>query len=92
LFLLLILIRREDRSQTTVASHDLHDKATLMTKRRGHNSVHGLDNTMQSRVGANRHVGAAKVVVDGADQADYIEEHVFLLLGGRYLILNKAHK
>lgn len=42
----------------------------------GHDGVHHLDDPVQSRVGADGHVGAAEVVVDGADHADNVEHGV----------------
>ena len=36
--------------------------------------VDGLDDTEQGRVGADRHVGSAEVVVDRADNTDDVEE------------------
>jgi len=42
----------------------------------GHDGVHHLDDPVQRRVGADGHVGAAEVVVDGADHADDVELRV----------------
>lgn len=49
----------------------------------GHDGVHHLDDPVQGRVGADGHVGAAEVVVDGADHADDVELRV---ASGRLLI------
>lgn len=40
---------------------------------RGHDGVHHLDDPVQCRVGADGHVRAAEVVVDGADHANNVE-------------------
>lgn len=42
----------------------------------GHDGVHHLDDPVQRRVGADGHVGAAEVIVDGADHADNVELRV----------------
>lgn len=44
----------------------------------GHDGVHHLNDAMQGRVGADGHVGAAEVVVNGADHTDDVELRVFL--------------
>ena len=44
--------------------------------RGGHDGVHHLDDPVQGRVGADGHVGAAEVVVDGADHPDDVERRV----------------
>lgn len=42
----------------------------------GHDGVHHLNDPVQRRVGANGHVGAAEVVVDGSDHANNVERWV----------------
>lgn len=49
----------------------------------GHDGVHHLNDPMQGRVGADGHVSAAEVVVDGANHTDDVELGVSL---GRFLI------
>lgn len=39
----------------------------------GHDGVHHLDDPVQRRVSSNGHVGAAEIVVNGADHADDVE-------------------
>lgn len=46
----------------------------------GHDGVHHLNDPVQRRVGADGHVGAAEVVVDGSDHADNVELRVPLSL------------
>ena len=74
------------RQVAAVATHHLHDEATLVAQRRGRDGVHRLDDTMQRGVGADGHVRAAEVVVDRADQTHDVQERVLVLLGRRYLI------
>lgn len=50
---------------------------------RGHDGVHHLDDPVQCRVGADGHVGAAEVVIDGADHSNNVE---FGVAAGRVLI------
>ena len=53
-------------------------------------AVNGLHDAAQRRVGADGHVGAAEVVVDGADDAHDVEVRiVFQLLVGDQLLLPK---
>lgn len=49
----------------------------------GHDSIHHLDDAVQCRVGADGHVGATEVVVDGADHADNVQHRV--TAGGRLI-------
>lgn len=44
--------------------------------RGGHDGVHHLDDPVQGRVGADGHIRAAEVVVNGADHADDVELRV----------------
>lgn len=41
-----------------------------------HDGIHHLDDPVQRRVGADGHVSATEVVVDGADHADDVELRV----------------
>ncbi len=70
----------------TMTTHNLHNKTALMTESRSNNSVYGFDNAMESRVSSNCHVRTAKVIVDGANEADYIQEPILLLLLLGYFI------
>ena len=58
------------RQIATAPAHHLDDERALMARRRALDRVDRLDDAMQGRVGADRHVGAEHVVVDRADQAD----------------------
>ncbi len=73
---------REKGEEATVATHDFKDEATLVRGCCGDNSVGSLNDTMEGRVGANGHVGAAKVVVDGPNDADDVELGITSLLVG----------
>ena len=55
---------------SAVAAHHLDDERTLVTRRGALDRVDRLGDTVQRRIGADRHVGAGHVVVDGADHAD----------------------
>ena len=52
------------------AAHHLDDEGALMARRSALDGIDGLDDAVQSSVGADRHVGADHVVVDGTDQPD----------------------
>ena len=59
-----------------VATHDLDDEGALVGRGRRGELVDGVDDAVQGRVGADRHVRADQVVVDGADEADDDERRV----------------
>lgn len=44
----------------------------------GHDGIDNFNDSVQSRVGADGHVGAAEVVVDGAHHAHHVEVSVLL--------------
>lgn len=48
-------------------AHHLHDEGALMRIGGAHDRVDRLDDPVQGRVRADGHVGAAEVVIDGAD-------------------------
>ena len=56
-----------------MASHDLHDERALVWVCRGRNCVDGLDDPVQGRVGADRHVRATEIVVDWTHHADNVQ-------------------
>ena len=58
---------------SAVAAHHLDDERALVARRRALDRVDRLGDSVQRRVGADRHVGAGHVVVDGADHADQDE-------------------
>lgn len=68
------------RQITTMSTHDLHDKASLMTGSRCHNGIDSLDDPMQSRIGTDGHVGAAKVIVNRADKSHDVEMRALVAL------------
>lgn len=74
-----------ERQIAAMSTHDLHDEASLMTRRRGHDGIDSLDDAVQSRVGANGHVRAAKVVVDRAHETDDVQVRVLRALFLGYL-------
>ena len=53
-----------------VAPHHLDDERPLVARRRRDEGVDRLDDPVERRVGADRHVGAGHVVVDRPDEAD----------------------
>lgn len=50
-----------------MSAHDLHDEGALVRIGGAHDRVNRLDDSVQRRVRADRHVCSAEVVVDGAD-------------------------
>ena len=60
-------------------AHHLDDEGALVAGRGAAQRIHRLDDPVQRGVGADRHVGAGHVVVDGSDQTDQTQERV---LGG----------
>ena len=59
-----------------MTTHNLHDERPLVRRRRRDDGVDGLDDSVEGRVGADGHVGAAEVVVDGSDHSDDVEVSV----------------
>ena len=53
-------------------------RLTLSPLRCGSDGIDHLHDAMQRRVGANGHVGAAEVIVDGAHQTHHVEPPVGL--------------
>lgn len=69
----------------TVATHNFHDKCSLMRISCADNSIDAFDDTMQSRICADRHVGTAKIVVDRPDQPDDMQIFVLFTLLRSYI-------
>ena len=44
-----------------------------MRMRSRRNRINTIDDSVESRISANRHVGAAEIIVDRADDADNVE-------------------
>ena len=78
---------RDEGEVPAVSAHDLHDERPAVGVRRRDDGVDGGDDPVQRRVRSDGHVGAAEVVVDGADDADNVETRVvvFLLFGDQIL-------
>ena len=53
--------------------NNLHDECPLVRRGRRADGVHRLHYAVQRRVRPDRHVGAAKVVVDGSHHADHVQ-------------------
>ena len=56
------------RQPAATATHDLHNKVTLVRGSGGGESIDRRGDTMQSRVTANGQVGAGEVIVNAAHQ------------------------
>ena len=67
-----------------MATHDFHDKCTLMRVGSGSDSINGFNNTMQCRVGTYGHVSATKVIVDGPNHSYDAQMTKLSLLLNRY--------
>ena len=65
------------REVAALPSHHLHDECALVTGRGAAQGIHRLDDPVQGSVGADRHVGARHVVIDGSDQTNETQEGVF---------------
>lgn len=72
-------------------THHFQNEGPLVRIRGRDNSVDSFLNTVQSRVGANRHVGTAKIVIDRAHQADDVQVAEFCTLLGRYFACDNKH-
>ena len=59
-----------ERQIAAVAPHHLDDEGTLVAGRSAVDGIDGFGDAMESRVGADGHVGPEHVVVDRADQAN----------------------
>ena len=70
---------RHEAQVTAVAAHDLDDEGALVRGRRTGQLINGVQDAVQRRVRADRHVRAHQVVVDRADEADDDESR---MLGG----------
>lgn len=56
-----------------MATHHLEHEAPLVRVRSGRDAVDGFCDAVQSTVSADRHVGAAEVVVDAAHEAHDVQ-------------------
>jgi hypothetical protein len=63
-----------------VAPHDFHDEGALVRVGSGDDGVNRLDDSVQRRVGADGHVRAAEIVVNGADHASNVQMTVLFTL------------
>ena len=68
--------RAHQREVAAMPSHHFDDKGALMARGGAADRVNRLGDPVQGGVGANGHVGAGGVVVDGADQADHRQPRV----------------
>ena len=74
---------RNEREPTTVPAHNLYDERPRVASSGALNGIDGLADTVQRGRRADSHVGHAHVIVDRADETDYLEVSVsFCLLGG----------
>lgn len=66
---------RENRSQVRIDVGSLtRETGPFLSPLSGcHDCIHHLDDPVQSRIRADRHVGATEVVVDGADHPHYVQ-------------------
>ena len=68
--------RAHQREVAAMAPHHLDDEGALVARGGAADCVNRLGDPVQGRVGADGHVGAGGVVVDGADQADHGQPRV----------------
>lgn len=66
------------RAQHVQTSQHFTGHSRFSPLRRGHDGIDHLDDSVQSRVRPDGHVGPAEVVIDGADHAHDVEGRVFL--------------
>ena len=64
------------REVAAMPSHHLNDERALVAGRGAAQGIHRLDDPMQGGIGADRHVGARHVVIDGSDQTNQTQEGV----------------
>lgn len=63
-----------------MTAHHLHDECTLMRVRRTNDGINGLDDPMQSRICADGHVRATKIVINRTDHAGDVQYTVLFAL------------
>lgn len=60
-----------------MAAHHFNDEGSLVAGRGGGEVVDGIDNTVQSSIGTDGHIGSDEVIVDGSDEPGDHEGGVF---------------
>jgi hypothetical protein len=70
------------KNSPAMTTHDFHNEGALMRICSTDDGVDALDDSVQGRVGADRHVRAAKIIVDRADHTDDVQVLVLLALLG----------
>lgn len=85
--------KKKEANSPAMTTHNFHNESALMRISCANYCVDTFDDTMQSRVGADRHIRAAKIVVDGSDHTGDVKMLVLVsLLGSNIACRRKKRK